>query len=172
MKHTDIYAHFPMSPAAVDVDLELRRLGGFSGVFNLLRRRAIAVGESDDVYAGRVELGAALLACRIGLGNPHTIRGAITTPSSYEVDGRDCQQRQQQQTQVDSSEVKALMATWGSNALAVVLDTLRGRPCFWGSHILSVIQSHVYVLCCPDAFASASVREGTIAAHNRTDQKL
>lgn len=136
-QHTD--TRFPMSPAAADVGLELRRIGGIDGAFNLLRRRAVR--ESDDVYAGRIELGVALLACKIGLGlcEAHTQRGAIKTPSSSQVDGQDCQQRQRQ---VDSSSVvEALLPTWGAKALVVVLETLLrgGRDDFGGRTALQCV---------------------------------
>lgn len=107
-----------MSP---DVELELRRLGGVDGTISLLRQPA--VGESSGIYAGRVELGAALLACKIGLGNAHIKRGAITSTSTSAVDGRACQQ-----PLVDSNAVTTLRASWEPKALTAVIDALlQGR---------------------------------------------
>lgn len=56
-----------------NMDLELRRLGGDRGLLGLLRTPAES--ESTDAFAARVELGAALIACRI-------VVDAKTMPSS------------------------------------------------------------------------------------------
>lgn len=45
------------------MDLELRRLGGDRGLLGLLRPPSKS--DSNDAFAARVELGAALVACRI-----------------------------------------------------------------------------------------------------------
>lgn len=104
-----------MSP---DVELELRRLGGVDGTINLLRQPA--VGESSDTYAGRVELGAALLACKIGLGDAHTKCGATSAISSGSgVDGRGCQPQL-----VDSSAVATLRESWEPRALTAAINAL------------------------------------------------
>lgn len=103
-----------MSP---DVGLELRRLGGVGGAINLLRHPA--VDEPRDTYAGRVELGAALLACKIGLGDTRAKCGAITSISSgSRVDAWDCQR-----PLVDSSAV-TLKESWEPRALAAVINAL------------------------------------------------
>lgn len=105
-----------MSP---DVELELRRLGGVDGVIDLLRQPA--AGEVIDIYAGRIELGAALLACKTaGLGKAHTKCGVTTSTSSASaVRGRNCQQQP-----VDSSDVSTLGESWEPRALTAVIGVL------------------------------------------------
>ena len=68
--------------ADIDVELELRRLGGIDGAILLLRRHRPpgggggggggGAGIDDEVQARRIELGAALLACVVGLDTAHT----------------------------------------------------------------------------------------------------
>lgn len=62
-----------------DVEVELRRLGGIDGAISLLRHHragTATAATSDEVQAGRLELGAALLACAIGLGTATTTTAA------------------------------------------------------------------------------------------------
>lgn len=110
-----------MSP---DVELELRRLGGINGTIKLLRPPA--TGESSDIYARRVELATALLACKIGLDSALKKCGATTSTSAgLPVDGLGCQQ-----WLMGRSPVNALRESWEPKALTVVIDTLlRGRKC-------------------------------------------
>lgn len=107
---------------SADLELELRRLGEINGTINLLRQPA--VGESSDVYAGRVELGAALLACKIGLGNNHTKCGTTTSVSwGFAVNARDCQPQL-----VGSSAVATSRESWEPKALTAVINALlQGR---------------------------------------------
>lgn len=96
-----------------DVELEVRRLGGVSGVINLLRERS--ADESDNAYAGRIELGAALLGCKIGT---HTKRGASDFVAST-TSGRDHDQHI-----ADSSRIEPSMLSWESKGFVAVLDVL------------------------------------------------
>lgn len=106
---------YPMPPA-VDLELELRRLGCVDGVLGLLRRRSI--NESDHVYADRIQLGAALLACKLDLRAAPTKCGATAFAAGRGGAGGD-------------EEGSALTASWGEKALASVLDVVvQGGWCF------------------------------------------
>ena len=109
--------HAIQMPSGAHVELELRRLGGVDGVINLLRKPSAA--ESDDAFAGRVELGAALLGCKIGVG------GVPTCPLSA-AHGRPHDHQQQ----ACSSRTERSAVPWGLKAFVAVLDVLlKGTRC-------------------------------------------
>eukprot|EP00903_Cladosiphon_okamuranus_P005904 g5838.t1 len=109
-----------MSP---DLELELRRLGGVDGIIKLFRKPAL--GESSDIYAERVELGAALLACKIDLGNNHPNCGTTTSVSSGFVVGTwDCQLQL-----AGSNAAATLRESWEPKALTVVINALLRGCC-------------------------------------------
>ncbi|CBJ33243.1 hypothetical protein Esi_0448_0002 [Ectocarpus siliculosus] len=109
-------------PPAVDLELELRRLGCVDGVLGLLRRRSI--NESDHVYADRIQLGAALLACKLDLRAAPTKCGATAIAAGRGGAGGD-------------EEGSALAASWGEEALASVL-TLVVQGCRHVSRALAL----------------------------------
>lgn len=120
-------------PPAAEVDLELRRLGSVGGVLGLLRRRS--VDESAHVYAGRIQLGAALLASKLDITPAHTKCGA-TTSAGGDAGG--------------DEEGSAVVASWGGRALAAVLDAIvQGGRCFWPPTVTSRQQTrpHIWVVC-------------------------
>lgn len=101
-----------------EVELELRRLGGDGGLLNLLRRSNGV--ETTIACAGRVELGAALVALKVK--DTSRIRICGGTPRSSASYGRDVGER------TPRVPIAATMA-WESKVLLAVVDALQGARC-------------------------------------------
>ncbi|CAM9298889.1 unnamed protein product, partial [Scytosiphon promiscuus] len=110
-----------MSPVD-DVEIELNRLGGIDAALVLFLRRS--AHESNHFYLGRLQLGAALVACKIAkidLRSAPPERGG-TRSKECGVDWRDSRERN---AEGRSTEV----SSWGPKCLVLVLEAFARGGC-------------------------------------------
>lgn len=112
-----------------DIELELRRLGGIDGVLNLLHLSA-GLGSAGSCCADRIELGAALLACRIaetrGGKKCGTTTRASSSPCHPRIEG---EKRASSRGPMDGSTTTSMDTSWEPKALVFALDALQGVLC-------------------------------------------
>ena len=108
----------------MNIELELKRLGGYSGLLRLLRGSAEL--KSSGAFAARVELVAALIACRIVNASSSIRCGGIALVSSLEggVSGEDYASCLHRENNAPAPPVES--AEWETSVLVSVTDILHG----------------------------------------------
>lgn len=108
------------------IDTEIGRLGGMDAVLDLLRKKEN--GKADPAFAKRIELGTALLVCRIK-GRAERVRECGTTTSFSPSDGGAGQiSSSASRDDIDTHSIATKDTAWQPTSLSLALDAVQGRP--------------------------------------------